>query len=266
MTGQTGPSLAEDDALSAGCLAKWGWSRPRSLRRRFNDPFLRRAIPQMFAWPEIPMMAGLSLLAYMHNGNAGFPLAARWHLPGLSKSATWNWAGRSTTERRWRTSWWKTTRRWACACITTKRHRADRVISAAMGTARSSTCWVENTSTGKSSKLYDGHLPIHSQVQVSLGVNRDSRRAALGHPPAGPAAADRRRGALRDRRQALLLRPHPGAGGQIGRDGDAAHALRLLAAHLRPPAVRHRARSRWPIVLIDYLETIYPGLQEPRSR
>ena len=62
-------------------MAKWGMLSARAFAEKFQDPFLRRAVPQMFAWPEIPMMVGLSLLAYLHTGNAGFPPAHRWSSP-----------------------------------------------------------------------------------------------------------------------------------------------------------------------------------------
>ena len=42
--------------------------------RQFKNPFLRNAIPQIFSWDEAPVMMGMSLLAYMHTGNAGFPV------------------------------------------------------------------------------------------------------------------------------------------------------------------------------------------------
>ena len=45
----------------------------RDFAAKFKDPFLRRAVPQMFTWPDIPTMAGFSLLAYLHTGNAAFP-------------------------------------------------------------------------------------------------------------------------------------------------------------------------------------------------
>jgi phytoene dehydrogenase-like protein len=48
----------------------------RAFSARFKDLFLRRAVPQMFAWPEIPMIAALPLLAYIYTGNAGFPAGA----------------------------------------------------------------------------------------------------------------------------------------------------------------------------------------------
>jgi hypothetical protein len=55
-------------------LARWGNLSAAEFADRFQDPFLRRAIPQMFGWEDIPVMVGMSLLAYMHTKNAGFPL------------------------------------------------------------------------------------------------------------------------------------------------------------------------------------------------
>jgi hypothetical protein len=55
-------------------LSRWGNISAAEFARRFRDPFLRRAIPQMFSWESIPVMVGMSLLAYMHTKNAGFPL------------------------------------------------------------------------------------------------------------------------------------------------------------------------------------------------
>ncbi len=55
-------------------LVRWGNLSAAEFAERFQDPFLRRAIPQMFAWESIPVMVGMSLLAYMHTKNAGFPL------------------------------------------------------------------------------------------------------------------------------------------------------------------------------------------------
>ena len=54
-------------------LIKFGMISARQYADRFKDPFLREAVARMFGWPEMPLMAGMQLLAYMHNGNAGFP-------------------------------------------------------------------------------------------------------------------------------------------------------------------------------------------------
>lgn len=57
-------------------LMQWVYKSANDFAAGFRDPFLRRAIPEIFGWPDIPMLAGLSLLAYMSTGNAGFPAGA----------------------------------------------------------------------------------------------------------------------------------------------------------------------------------------------
>ena len=47
-------------------LIKFGMTPARRYAARFQDPFLREAVARMFGWPEMPMMAGMQLLAYMH--------------------------------------------------------------------------------------------------------------------------------------------------------------------------------------------------------
>ncbi|MEJ2488054.1 MAG: hypothetical protein P8Y68_20240, partial [Anaerolineales bacterium] len=57
-------------------LARWATLSTRQLADRFQDPFLRKAVAHMFSWEEAPVMMGMMLLAYLHNGNAGFPVGA----------------------------------------------------------------------------------------------------------------------------------------------------------------------------------------------
>jgi hypothetical protein len=57
-----------------GLLNKWRKILAFEFGKHFQDPFLRRAILQMFAWTDIPMMVSMSLLAYTFNKNAGFPI------------------------------------------------------------------------------------------------------------------------------------------------------------------------------------------------
>ncbi|MCA9875018.1 MAG: NAD(P)/FAD-dependent oxidoreductase, partial [Anaerolineales bacterium] len=54
-------------------LAKWGMTSAREFAQKFADPLLCRAFSLMFGWEEIPVMVGMSVLAYMATGNAGFP-------------------------------------------------------------------------------------------------------------------------------------------------------------------------------------------------
>jgi phytoene dehydrogenase-like protein len=71
-------------------LARWGNLSAAEFAHRFQDPFLRRAIPQMFSWDSIPVMVGMSLLAYMHTKNAGFPLGGSLQLPKELPIDIWN--------------------------------------------------------------------------------------------------------------------------------------------------------------------------------
>ncbi|MEZ4581685.1 MAG: hypothetical protein R3A10_08610 [Caldilineaceae bacterium] len=52
---------------------QWGRLSAADFAARLHDPFLRRAFELVFGWPEIPIMAGMSLLAAMQTQNAGFP-------------------------------------------------------------------------------------------------------------------------------------------------------------------------------------------------
>jgi hypothetical protein len=56
-----------------GVLGKWSQLSLRDLAGQAKNPFLRSAMPYMFAWPDVPVMVGMSLLAYLDNGNAGSP-------------------------------------------------------------------------------------------------------------------------------------------------------------------------------------------------
>lgn len=52
-------------------------------------------------------------------------------------------------------------------------YRSKRVISACDGRATVFDLLGGKYLAKEYEKMYDGHLPIHSQLQVSLGVNRD---------------------------------------------------------------------------------------------
>lgn len=62
-------------AMAPFLMPMWRWATVSAadFARRFRHPFLRRAMAEMFSWPEAPVMMGMFLLAYAHNGNAGFP-------------------------------------------------------------------------------------------------------------------------------------------------------------------------------------------------
>jgi phytoene dehydrogenase-like protein len=156
-----------------GPLAKWGFVSAQGFSERFKDPFLRRAVPQMFAWTSIPVMVGQSLLAYMHNKNAGFPVGASLSFARAIAQRYIDLGGeihyRSQVER----VLVENDRAVGVRLYNNEEHRAQRVISACDGRST-----VYDLLNGKYInrgliQQYDGRLPVHSQLQVSLGVNRD---------------------------------------------------------------------------------------------
>ena len=163
----------------AGPLARWGLVSARDVAQRFRDPFLRQAVPHMFAWPDIPLMVGLAVLAYMHQGNAGFPAGASLEFARaierryLSLGGTLHY--RSPVEKilveddpsgRGK-------RAWGVRLYNDEVHRADYMISAADGRSTLFDMLDGQFVSRRIRRAYAGDLPLHSQVQVSLGVKRD---------------------------------------------------------------------------------------------
>jgi phytoene dehydrogenase-like protein len=160
-------------------LARWATLSAQELASRFQDPFLRRAVAQMFTWPDIPVMAGLSLLAYLHNGNAGVPLGAslefaraieRRYLALGSQVHYQAQVEKILTEE---APDGRGKRAVGVRLYDDSLHRADYVISAADGRGTIFDLLDGQFVDRGLKRLYDGHLPMHSQVQVSLGVKRD---------------------------------------------------------------------------------------------
>ena len=215
-------------------------------RRAFKDPFLRRGDAGAVRLVAVPMMAGLSLLAAMSMqecGRARGSIARVRPLHRAALSGAWRRdslqvAGREDTGRGRARAVPAPS---ACACTTTRvsqrlRHlgcRWLRYIFYMLG---------RKFADHAAKRNYDGHLPVHSQIQVSLGVRRDlSAEPSLGDVPARQASADRRRGTQCPHGQDLRLRPNTGAGRQRSTRSHDAHRLRLLGAHLWPSPVRNRA-------------------------
>jgi phytoene dehydrogenase-like protein len=154
-------------------MSQWGNLSAAEFADRFHDPFLRRAIPQMFAWESIPVMVGMSLLAYMHTKNAGFPLGGSQQFAQTIADRYLELGGEIHYEAQVEKVLVEQHRANGVRLYGNETYFADRVISAGDG---------HNTLFGlldaqyvprKMQRYYDGHLPTHSQLQVSLGVNRD---------------------------------------------------------------------------------------------
>ena len=160
-------------------MAKWGMLSARDFADRFKDPFLRRAVAQMFTWPDVPTMVGLSLLAYLHTGNAGFPAGASLEFARAIEDRYQALGGtihyKSQVEKILVEDdpTGSGSRAVGVRLYNDEVHRADYVISAADGRGTIFDMLDGQFTNRAIRKRYDGHLPIYTQFQVSLGVARD---------------------------------------------------------------------------------------------
>lgn len=159
-------------------LARWGLLSAQDVAKRFKDPFLREAFKYLFGWPEIPMMAALSLLAYMHVENAGFPTGGSLEFARALERRYLELGG----EIQYKSQVMKVlveedgryeSRAAGVLLYDDSAHVADYVISTADGRSTIFDMLDGRFTNGGIRSLYDGHLAIRSQIQVSLGVDRD---------------------------------------------------------------------------------------------
>jgi phytoene dehydrogenase-like protein len=154
-------------------LAKWGLVSAAEFATRFKNPFLRRAIPLMFAWPDCPVMVGQSLLAYMHTGNAGFPVGGSLEFARAIERRFLALGGEIRYDAQVQKILVRDGRAAGVRLYDDTEHWADIVISAADGRGTLFDWLGEAYLDRDMRRTYDGHLPIHSVIQVSLGVARD---------------------------------------------------------------------------------------------
>lgn len=157
-------------------MARWGMVSVQDFANRLKDPFLRRAIPQMFAWPSIPAIVGMSLLAYMHNQNAGFPVGGSLAFARDLEQRYLALGGKVHYSAQVEQILVEQDRATGVQLYNNERHFAKRVISAGDGRSTLFSLLKGRYLTPCQKRMYDGHLPVHSQLQVSLGVNRDFSR------------------------------------------------------------------------------------------
>jgi phytoene dehydrogenase-like protein len=158
--------------------ARWGLLSARELANRFQDPFLRQAIPHLFGWEEIPVMAGMAMLAYMHLKNAGFPSGASLEFARAIEKRYIELGGEIQYKAQVQKILLETDMLGESKAVGVRlyddsEHFADTVISAADGRTTIFDLLDGRFVNPKVRRLYNGRMPIHTQLQVSLGVNRD---------------------------------------------------------------------------------------------
>ncbi|MCA9977546.1 MAG: NAD(P)/FAD-dependent oxidoreductase, partial [Anaerolineales bacterium] len=158
-------------------LAKWGRMSAKEFGDKFKDPLLRRALPQMFGWADIPVMVGMSLLAYMHTHNAGFPAGGSLEFVRAIEQRYLSLGGQIHYKAQVEKILVENERGNGARAVGVRLyndeiHHADYVISAADGHGTIFDMLGGDFVDRDIKRTYDGRFRIHSQVQVSLGVNR----------------------------------------------------------------------------------------------
>ena len=154
-------------------MLKWATVSSAQFARRFKDPFLQRAIRHMFSWDEAPVMMGMSLLAYMQTGNAGFPAGGSLAFARAIEKRFLDLGGEIYYKGQVEKILVEDDRAVGVRLYNDEIHKADYVISACDG---KSTIFdmLGGTYTNRSiQRMYDGHMATHSMMQISLAVDRD---------------------------------------------------------------------------------------------
>ena len=157
----------------AGPMARWGRLTAADFGARFQDPLLRRSMPIIFGWPDIPIMVGMFLLAYMGTGNAGFPLDGSLAFARAVERRYLDLGGTIHYKSQVEKILVENDSAVGVRLYNDEVHRADVVVSAADGRGTIFHMLDGAYVDDGLRKLYDGRYRQHAQVQVSLGVNRD---------------------------------------------------------------------------------------------
>lgn len=152
---------------------RWMNVSAEDLARRARNPLLRRALPFLLGWPEIPVLAGLTMLASMHAGNAGFPRGGSLGVARALERRYLELGGEIRYGSRVERIVVQNDRAVAVRLYTDEEFSADHIISAADLRGTLAAMLRGEYTTRAHRRLFDGRHPIHSQIQVSIGVARD---------------------------------------------------------------------------------------------
>ncbi|MBN1686572.1 MAG: NAD(P)/FAD-dependent oxidoreductase [Spirochaetales bacterium] len=158
---------------SVATTARWCRVSASDFAAGFKNPFLKEAIPHLLGWPEIPVLAAASTYAYLWKKNAGFPAGGSLAFARALEQRYLALGGRIEYRKRVERVLVENDRAVGARLYTDEDIRAEFVISAADG--RSTVFEMLGGVYGRRSmkRRYGGDLPLHSQMQLSFGVNRD---------------------------------------------------------------------------------------------
>lgn len=154
-------------------MLKWATHSAGEFAARFKHPFLRRAIGQMFSWEEAPVMMGMSLLAYMHTRNAGFPTGGSLEFARAIEKRFLELGGEIRYKAQVEKILVENDQAVGVRLYNDEIHNGDVVISACDGRGAIFDMLGGAFINKRIRRMYDGRLPMHSMMQVSLGINRD---------------------------------------------------------------------------------------------
>ncbi len=154
-------------------LARWAYLSCGEFAARFKHPFLQKAVAQMFSWDEAPVMMGMMLLAYMHTGNAGFPSGGSLAFARAIEQRYLDLGGEIYYQGQVEKVLVENGQAVGLRLYNDEIHRGDIIISAADGRGTIFDMLDGRFVNRKIERMYDGHLPTHQMLQISLGVNRD---------------------------------------------------------------------------------------------
>ena len=249
-------------------LARWGLLSAQDFANRFKDPFLRRAISLMFAWEQIPLMAGLSLLAYMQQHNAGFPAGGSLEFARAIERRYIELGGEIHYKSQVEKILVETNgkrgedRAAGVRLYNDVEHRGDYILSAADGRATIYEMLAGKYTNRKIDNYYEGNLPIHSIVQVSLGVNRDLSNdphwvTYLLDQPVTIAGKEQREIGMKHYCFDPSLAPAGKSAIEVMLPSDYGYWQRIYGHKLYDTEQIQVANQ-----VIEQLEKIYPGIQE----
>lgn len=154
-------------------MVNLGLISSKDFAKKFSNPFLRKAVAQMFSWDEAPVMMGIMLLAYLFTGNAGFPVGASLEFARSIEKRYLALGGVIHYKSQVEKILTENGRAVGVRLYNDEIFRADYVISAADGKGTIFDMLGGDFTNRKIRRMYDGHLPTHQMCQVSLGINRD---------------------------------------------------------------------------------------------
>jgi phytoene dehydrogenase-like protein len=154
-------------------MARWGMISLKKFASQFKDPFLKRAVAQMFSWEEAPVMMGMMLLAYMHIGNAGYPMGGSLKFASAIEKRYLDLGGEILYKSQVDKLLVKDHSISGVRLYSDEIYQADWIISACDGRSTLFDMLGEEYVPANFRRMYSGALPMHTMVQVSLGVNRD---------------------------------------------------------------------------------------------